>query len=539
MARTDWQYHKGKSRPLHYALFRAMRRHPFRLAFADSTRPRVSCAQALAATLLVARRMMKFWAGEKFVGIMLPPSVGGALVNHAASLSGRISVNLNYTTGRSGLEAAARQADLKTIVTSRRFIEKAGLDLPQGLRVLWLEDAMSAVGYLERCCALLLGLFAPVGLLEQRLAGRRIDVDDPVTVIFSSGSTDEPKGIVLSHANIDSNAKAVSKVLVLSSHDRLLGILPFFHSFGYAALWIAVSCGVGVVFHPTPLEPVAIGKLVRRYRITVLIATPTFLELYLRRCSPEQLASLAIVITGAEKLPVQLAQAFEERFGVRPVEGYGMTECSPVVAMNTPESRRAGDGSAGTRPGSVGKPLPGVSVKIVDPDTFEPLPVGRQGMLLVKGPNVMQGYLGREDLTASVMKDGWYATGDIARLDNDGFIEITDRLARFSKIGGEMVPHKKVEDALQRAVQADTQVFAVTSVPDARRGEALAVLHTIVESQIPAVLEKVRADGLPNFYMPRADHFVRVERLPLLGTGKLDLRQVKQLAIDALGKAAG
>jgi acyl-[acyl-carrier-protein]-phospholipid O-acyltransferase/long-chain-fatty-acid--[acyl-carrier-protein] ligase len=536
MGEADRQGRQEGSLPLHGSLFRAMRRHPFRVAFADRTRPRMSCAEALAAIVLVARRLASFWADQESVGILLPPSVGGALVNHAASLSGRVSVNLNYTTGRLGLEAAARRAGLRTVVTSRQFMEKAGLELPGGLKILWLEDAMSAVGRLERIWAFMLGSFAPVRWLERRFARRRVEIDDPVTVIFTSGSTDAPKGVVLSHLNIGSNSRAVAEVLPLLRHDRLLGILPFFHAFGYTALWIAVSQGVGIVFHPTPLEPTVIGDLVQRYQVTLLIATPTFLQLYVRRCMPEQFRSLRLVITGAEKLPEHLAQAFEDRFGVRPVEGYGTTECSPVISLNVAGTPAPGKAQRRARRGTVGKPLPGVAVKIVDPGTFEPLPIGNQGLLLVRGPNVMQGYLGRDDLTASVMRDGWYITGDIAVVDEDGFLEITDRLSRFSKIGGEMVPHRQVEEALQRALGSEAQVFAVTSVPDVRRGETLVVLHTIPELDTARLLERAAADGLPNLYLPRSDHFVRVESLPLLATGKLDLREVRRLALEGLGK---
>ena len=537
LGEAAWQERRKDWRPLHATLFRTMRRHPWRLAYADLTRPRVSCAQVLVGTVLLARRLADAWADQKFVGILLPPSVAGALVNQAASLSGRASVNLNYTTGRAGMQTAVRQAGLATVVTSRRFVEKADLEPPEGVRVLWLEDIMSSVSGWEKLYALLLGLFGPIRTLERRFARRTVQVDDPATLVFSSGSTAEPKGIVLSHFNIDSNVQGTNQVLPLYAHDRLMGVLPFFHSFGYTALWIAVSRGVGIVFHPTPLDAAAIGDLVLRYRITFLIATPTFLQLYLRRCSPEQFGSLAVVITGAEKLPERLAQAFEDRFGVRPLEGYGTTECSPTIALNVPGFRAPGMVQQGARRGSVGQPLPGIAVKVVDPDTFETLPFGSPGLLLVKGPNVMQGYLHRDELTATVMREKWYITGDLAVIDEDGFIWITDRLSRFSKIGGEMVPHGRVEEALQEAVGAENQVFAVTGVPDERRGETLAVLHTLTEGEIPQVLAKVAADGLPNLYLPRPDHFIRVDSLPFLGSGKLDLREVNRVAVQRVGKA--
>ena len=532
-----WAFRKAACRPLHAAFIRGMRRHPFRLMLADGMRPHVSGLEALAGAIALARALRPSWRGQASVGILLPPSVAGAMANFAATLAGRTSVNLNYTGGRAGIESAVRQAGLQTVVTSRTFIERAKLDLPDGVQPLWVEDVAAAIGRGSRLWAFLLALLAPPRLIERACGmGQRPTVDDVATVIFSSGSTGDPKGVMLTHFNVHANVEAVAQAFPIQPKDRLLGVLPFFHSFGYmATLWLAAFHGMGVVFHPTPLEASAIGELVRKYRVTFLIATPTFLQLYLRRCSPEQLGSLRLVLTGAEKLRERLAQAFEDRFGIRPLEGYGTTECAPVIAVSGLGFRAPGFYQPGARRGHVGQPLPGLSVRIVDPDTFEPLPPEEPGMLLVKGPNVMRGYLGRDDLTASVMRDGWYVTGDIATLDEDGFLQITDRMSRFSKIGGEMVPHGRVEEALQEAAGGDVQAFAVTAVPDERKGERLAVLHTLDEAAIPALLEKVAVQGLPNLFIPRRDQFVKVEKLPVLGTGKLDLRALKRLAIEKLG----
>jgi acyl-[acyl-carrier-protein]-phospholipid O-acyltransferase/long-chain-fatty-acid--[acyl-carrier-protein] ligase len=239
-------------------------------------------------------------------------------------------------------------------------------------------------------------------------------------------------------------------------------------------------------------------------------------------------------MAGAEKLSERLSLAFEDHFGIRPLEGYGTTECAPVIAVGALDFRAPGFFQAGSRRGFVGHPVPGVVVRIVDPDSFEPLPPETPGMLLVKGSNVMRGYLGRDDLTAQVLRDGWYITGDIALMNEDGFIKITDRLSRFSKIGGEMVPHGRVEDALQEAAEADGQVFAVTAIPDERKGERLAVLHTLDEEAIPSILDKLASSGLPNLFIPRREGFVKVTELPMLGTGKLDLREIKRIAAETL-----
>lgn len=537
LGEAAWMYRKANRRPLHHTFIRAARRHPLRFAFADLTRPKVTCLESLIGAIALARALQPYWDKQHTVGILLPPSVGGVLVNLAATLSGRTTVNLNYTAGQSGMESAAKQSHLETIVTSQLFVEKANLELPEGIKIIWIDEIRKTIRSADRIRALLLALFAPIAMLE-RSAGVicRPQMDDLATIIFSSGSTGEPKGVMLSHFSVDSNVEGVAQVFHVGPNDRLLGILPFFHSFGYlATIWLAVNHGVGVVYHPTPLDAGAIGELIHKKKVTILIATPTFLQLYLRRCTPDQFGSVRIVLTGAEKLPDRLAQAFEDKFGIRPIEGYGVTECSPVISVNCPDFRAAGFYQLASRRGTVGQPLPGISVRIVDPDTFEFLSVGTAGMLLVKGPNVMQGYLGREDLTAQSMRDGWYITGDIAILDEDGFITITDRLSRFAKIGGEMVPHGKVEEALHEAANAETQVLAVTSIPDEKKGEQLVVLHTLDEALIPNLLEKAAAIGLPNLFIPRKDAFIKVEQIPVLGTGKLDLRALKRVAMETLG----
>lgn len=535
LGEAAWQLRKSHRRPLHREFIRSMRRYPFRLAMADQNRPRVSALQALIGSIVLARTLRPYWDGQDRVGVLLPPTVAGALVNVAVPLCGKTIVNLNYTVGKSGLEAAVRLAGLRTVVTSRTFIEKAKLELPDGPSVIWLEDVGKTIGTREKITAALLALFAPCRTIE-RTCGQTTPLtpDSLATIIFSSGSTGEPKGVMLSHFSVDTNTQGATQVLHLYQNERVLGILPFFHSFGYMVFWFVMFNNATMIFHPSPLDVAAIGELIRTYRVTFLVTTPTFMQLYARRCTPEQFSSMRVILTGAEKLQARLAQAIEDKFGVDPIEGYGVTECAPVIAVNCPDFRAAGYYQPASRRGTVGQPLPGVSVQIVDPDSYAPLPAGTPGMLLVKGPNVMNGYLGRDDLTAQVMRNGWYITGDIATLDEDGFLTITDRLSRFSKIGGEMVPHGAVEEALHLAADADTQVFAVTGVPDEKKGERLAVLHTLEESRISHILDKVSASGLPNLFIPGKHQFVKVEALPVLGTGKLDLRGVKRIAMERL-----
>lgn len=527
---------KQRMKTLDRAFVRTARLHPMRFMMADGRTPRVTFGAALNKTMFVARRLRNAIGAQPMVGMLLPPSVGASLTNYALMLLGRVPVNLNYTSSSEVIAACAAQCELDVVITSKAFVERfPNLVIPG--HTVYLEDALGDPQMLEKLKALAMAWLVPAQLLRRALGARRDawktnDADQLATVIFSSGSTGDPKGVMLSHANILSNIQQVSQVFMLDGGDKILGILPFFHSFGFmAALWMPAVNGFGVVYHPNPLDAQAVGELVHKYRVTFLIATPTFLQTYMRRCSPEQFGSLEYVLVGAEKLPERLALAFEDTFGIRPLEGYGCTECSPVVTVNGRDVRSAGVRQVAGRRGRIGHPLPGVSVKIVDLDTGRPAAPGTAGMLLVKGPNVMQGYLGRPDKTAEVLRDGWYTTGDVARMEDDGFLVITDRLSRFSKIGGEMVPHIRIEDKLHELAGVTEQVFAVTSLPDDKKGERIAVLTTLDAGPLAEVLAKLPQADLPSLWKPKANLFFPVEALPVLGTGKTDLRGVKALAL--------
>jgi acyl-[acyl-carrier-protein]-phospholipid O-acyltransferase/long-chain-fatty-acid--[acyl-carrier-protein] ligase len=533
---TDaWMRRSQRFPTLSTALLRSARRHPLRLAMADSRTPPLRFAAALARTIFLARRLAPTWAGQDKVGILLPPSVAGALVNHAALLMGKVPVNLNYTASAEVLAACARRCGLTNIVTSQALLDRVRVELP--VPAVLIEDLAAAPRRSERVAALLLALLAPAWLLRRVLrVARRTQPDDLATIIFSSGSTGDPKGVMLSHANIASNVQQFAQTFALGRHDRVMGVLPFFHSFGFTAtLALPARLGIGVIYHANPLDAQTIGELVERYAATFLLATPTFLQTYAKRCAPDELGSLEYVLAGAEKLPERIAQAFEDQFGLRPLEGYGLTECSPCVCVNTRDFRARGFRQRGAKRGTIGLPLPGVSVRVVDPETMAPVPMGTAGMLLVRGPNVMLGYLGDPEKTAEVLWDGWYVTGDIAAIDEDGFVQITDRLSRFSKIGGEMVPHVKVEDTLHELAGSMERAFAVAGVPDSKRGERLVVLHTLSDEALARVLAQLPTSGLPNLWLPRAEDFHRVESFPVLGTGKLDLRGVRGAALALTG----
>ena len=527
---------KHLMKPLPRTFIRTVRRHPFRFAMADGQTPKLTFFAVLARTLFLARRLRKTWQGQDMVGILLPPSIPGALVNFAAMLMGKVPVNLNYTASNETLESCARQCNLKTVITARAFLDRVHVQPPG--ETVFIEDIAQQPRFSERLVAALLTLL-PARLIEKFSgAQRKTQLDDTATIIFSSGSTGEPKGVVLTHYNVASNVEQLSQVFLLHPDDRIMGILPFFHSFGFTGtLCLPGATGIGVVFHPNPLDSRVIGALVNKYAVTMLLATPTFLNAYARRVEPEQFGSLRFVMAGAEKLPERVAQAFEDRFGIRPMEGYGCTECSPAVTVNTMDFRAASFRQVGAKRGSIGHPLPGMTVKIVDPDSEERLGVNQPGLLLVRGPNIMQGYLNQPEKTAAVLRDGWYNTGDIAMVDDDGFLRVTDRLSRFSKIGGEMVPHIKVEDKLHELAGATDQTFVVTAVPDERKGERLMVLHTLAEDKLKPALELLAKSELPALWRPRPDQFIHVEKLPYLGTGKLDLRKARELALAEAQRA--
>jgi acyl-[acyl-carrier-protein]-phospholipid O-acyltransferase / long-chain-fatty-acid--[acyl-carrier-protein] ligase len=530
-----WTSDHHPRRTLDRALVRGARRFPWRFAAADGRVPKMSFGNLLIKTIFVARRLRPVWKDQDMVGILVPPSVGGALVNYAATLLGLVPVNLNYTASNEIIASCAQQCNLKTVITSKAFLERfPNIEVPG--RPVLLEEVLANPRTTEKLAALLFAWTLPYRLLKLALGARPQTTDDLATVIFSSGSTGDPKGVMLTHHNITANIRQMTQVFMLGGQDKILGILPFFHSFGFTVgLWLPAVHWFGMVFHPNPLDATSISELVGKYRVTFLITTPTFLQSYTRRCLPEHFGSLHYVLVGAEKLGDRVALAFEEAFGIRPLEGYGCTECSPVVAVNGRDFRAPGFRQAGARRGTIGQPLPGVSVRIVDPDTLAPVPFNQTGMLVVKGPNVMKGYLGRPEKTAEVLKDGWYTTGDIASMADDGFITITDRLSRFSKIGGEMVPHIKVEEKLHDLAGSAEQVFTVTAVPDEKKGERLVVLTTLPEDKLAPVLEKLAESDLPALWRPRKDQFFHVDALPYLGSGKLDQRALKARAMELAG----
>jgi len=517
-------------RPLPELFLDAARRNWRRLAMADSLGRELKFGRALVGAILFRRLVLERCGQEEKIGVLLPPSVPTALLNLGVSLAGRVPVNLNYTASAEALEAAIERSGIKTIFTSEKLLEK--LSIPKRPGMVMIEEAAKSFSKPAKVFATLAARLLPRPLLRAWLLSKNVGLGSLATVIFSSGSTGVPKGVMLSHRNIVSNIEGVQQAINVDRQDCLLGILPFFHSFGFTVgLWFPLLSGFAVVFHSNPLEARKIGELCRKYGVTILITTPTFCWEYVRRVAREDFASLRLAIVGAEKMKPELAGAFQEKFGKDLYEGYGCTELSPVVAVATPGYAAGDNSQPGHKHGTVGHPIPGLAVRIVSLETHDELGPGQEGMLQVKGASVMMGYLGEPQKTREVIgEDGWYTTGDIARLDEDGFVTITDRLSRFSKIGGEMVPHLQVEDALQQALGTVEPKLVVTSVADDQKGEKLVVLHTELGLAVEELLKRLRDSSLPKLWLPRRENFYRVETLPLLGSGKLDLKQVRETA---------
>jgi acyl-[acyl-carrier-protein]-phospholipid O-acyltransferase / long-chain-fatty-acid--[acyl-carrier-protein] ligase len=515
------------------AFLRTAKRRWFRFAMADSTGRELTFGAALTASLMLAKRFRRDYRDQQQVGVLLPASVGGALVNMGLMLAGKTPVNLNFTIGAEAMDSAIAKAGIKTILASKVFLAKAKLEVRPG--TVFIEETMSGFGKTERLLTYARALLTPTPLLAAVEAPKGDPFKDLATIMFSSGSTGEPKGVMLSHHNVISNLEAIAQILGAVDEDCVMGVLPFFHAFGFTGtLCMPLVLGMGAVYHPNPLDAKSIGGLIKKYKATLLISTPTFCQAYYRACAPEDLASLRHVIVGAERLRPEFAVQFKEKFGIQLLEGYGATEMGPVVAVNVPNVLEGADKQIGTKPGTVGHPIPGVAAKVVDPDTGEERHEGKEGLLLLKGPGRMIGYLGDPDRTAQVLRGEWYVTGDIAVIDEDGFIRITDRLSRFSKVGGEMVPHVKIEEAMMNI--PGINAAAIVAVPDADRGERLFGLY-VSDQDLGAdkVWQGLSESGLPKLWIPKQRDLKRIDELPMLGTGKLDMRRLKATALGFAG----
>jgi len=524
---------KSTRKTLGETFVQTARKKRSRKCLADTTGKNLNYFQTLTAAVALSDKLEKTIESQERVGIILPPSVAGALSNIAVTMLGKVPVNLSYIASPEARALSIAQCGIKAVITSKLFLRKAEIkeDLPG---VIYMEDLAKTITGMDKFKATVKALFTPRRILAHT---KGKTADDVATIIFSSGSTGNPKGVMLSHHNILSNIETMRLVFKINLDDDLAAVLPFFHSFGYTcSLWLPITSGVSASYVPNPLDAKLVGESIKKNRSTILFAPPTFYLSYIRRGKVEDFASLREVMVGAEKLKQKLADAFMKKFGKKIREGYGATELSPVATLNIPDADIGGVFQAGSKPGTAGHPLPGIATKVVDTETGEILGPDKPGLLMVKGPNVMLGYLGMEEETKAKLVDGWYDTGDIASIDAEGYITITDRLSRFSKIAGEMVPHLAIEEVLLEGILTHEHVLAVTSIPDHKKGEQLVVLY-IEEFTNPDTLRQIADESdLPNMWKPKKTNYFKIDEMPSLGSGKLDIMKLRQVAIEAAEK---
>ena len=515
--------------------FIALAKHPNRVLIIDRTlqRREMKSGFLLALSWMLSRRLLT-WTDKKRVGILFPPGIGGTLANLAVVLAGKVPVNLNFTLGRVSSEACLRRAEVDCILSTGQmkmrfpdfpWPETGVVDLVEELKTLPKAKVVALLAAIKT---------VPAKLLAKILKVPSVGGDAEAGLLFTSGSSGEPKGVVLTHRNILGNCLQIDASQLLPVGEKIIANLPIFHSFGFTVtLWYPLLRGCSVVTIPSPLEFKKVAEAIEAESATVLIGTPTFFKPYIRHVAPEKLKSLKYAITGAEKSPDGFAELWQSTFDCLYFEGYGLTETSPVVSINLPHTPVGFDYPPsehdGSKPGSVGRLMPGHAARILHPETMEPLAVTEVGLLLLKGPNIFGGYLNDDERTTEVMHDDWFITGDLARFDDEGYLFIEGRLSRFSKIAGEMVPHGTIEQALVEAfdlLDSDVPVLAVGARPDDSKGEALVLLSTM-DLDPAEVRAKLSAKGYSNLWIPR--EMTRVEAIPTLATGKLDLRAIKAI----------
>ncbi len=524
--------------PLGRMLLAGFKKHGTHGHIVDGMDGSVTSYGKIFAAAAALSQLIKKETQQPRIGIALPPGRAGLVANMAAVLAGKIPVNFNFTAGKEAVESAMRQSGIDRFLTADAFVRKVqSFPWPPTKQLMFLERIMPQLK--PKIIQWLIALkLLPVSILAKLLGLSAEGGDREAALLFTSGSSGEPKGVALSHRNIVSNVTQFALRLGLPPEDKILGSLPLFHSLGgTVTLWFPIMQGHPLVTYPSPLEVVKLSELVDQHRVALMLSTPTFLRGYLKRVKVEQLASLKLIVTGAEKLPLNLEEEFLKKFGKPVMEGYGLTETTPATNFNLPEP----DNSPWPvlpvrRVGSVGQLLPGLAIRITDPSTDAELSVNQSGMIWFKGPNVFKGYLKQPRKTEEVLQNDWFRTGDIGRLDEDGFLFIEGRLSRFSKIGGEMVPHEIVEEHITRALHLEGESerrIAVVGVPDDDKGEALVLLSTVASEAVKQEIIQLRytllEQGVPSLWIPR--RLVRIEQIPVLASGKLDLKACEKLAL--------
>ena len=514
--------------PIHTAFIKQAKKHPFKKIFVDSERSAVSNFEMLVRAILISKKVTELNKGGIYVGVLLPNCINATSVTLGVLMADRTPAMINYSLGQDVALESCQRAGVKTILTSRLFLEK--IKWQQTPEMVCLEDVAPTITKAAKRKVILTALLLPWRMLARKVAPLScFNLQHQAVLLFSSGSTGKPKAVMITHRNLNCDIYAFIRVVAWTARDRLAGNLPLFHAYGFMVGVAFPSVGGTLVAYVlNPLDSSGVVRMVAKYGITILTATPTFLQSYMRKASPRDFATLRLMITGAEKLRPELAERYRGNFGRDIIEGYGCTELSPIATINLNNSI-FDLGTRADRPGSIGCGLPSIHIRIVDQETGVELEPGTPGRMQVKSGIVMKGYLNDPEQTALVLQNGYYDTGDIAYMDPDGYVYITGRASRFSKIGGEMVPHEGVEEAIMSIRKTENREVAVMGRPDPKKGERLVVFYAS-DTLVPAELvEEMRKLQLPNIWIPKVEDFVELDELPILGSGKLNLRKLKEL----------
>ena len=540
---SAWEHFINEQAPLTHHWLESAKSDLFKECVADVQGTELNNVKFIAAVLSFTKVLKTKLRGQRHVGVLLPSSAAGAIVNMALFVLGKVPVNLNYTLSAESMQKALAKAQIDTVLSSAKFLDKLtakGFDFNAILadKLLFAEDIAKGLNKTAKTHAFLTALFAPQWWIKLRYFAD-VKLDDTATILFSSGSEGDPKGIELSHKNLLTNIKQVSELLNFRRDDVILNSLPIFHSFGLTVTTLLPLCeGVKMVSVADPTDGATIGKMSAKHGVSILFGTSTFFRLYTRnkKLHPLMFQNVRIVIAGAEKLKTDVKDAFRLKFGLEIHEGYGTTETAPVAAVNMPNilEKDSLKELTFTKEGTVGLPLPGTIIKIVDPDTLNELKTGEDGLILIGGGQVMKGYLDDPEKTAEVIAelDGvrYYKTGDKGHIDEHGFVTIVDRYSRFAKIGGEMISLGAVEANLSQAIGEDA-VFVATAVNDDKKGESV-VLLVKSELTLSDIQQRIKALNIPPIMLP--SEIFLVDEIPLLGSGKIDFKRAKLLATELI-----